>query len=56
MNLLQNAITTGISTKADKEPIDVLEDTHLKLKFSRNNLIQVGYHLNKHVQLFQLKL
>ena len=40
MNPFQNAILTEISTKAEEELIDISEDTSLKLKFSRNNLIK----------------
>lgn len=40
VNPFQDAMLTGISTKADEELIDISEDTSLKLKFSRNNLIE----------------
>jgi hypothetical protein len=33
-------MTTGISTKADEELIDVSEDTSLKLNFNRIKLAQ----------------
>lgn len=40
VNPFQDAVLTGISTKADEELIDISEDTSLKLKFRRNNLIE----------------
>jgi len=40
VNPFQDAILTGISTKADEELIDISKDSLLKLKFSRNNLIE----------------
>ncbi|KAL4148808.1 hypothetical protein QTP88_002960 [Uroleucon formosanum] len=40
VNPFQDAILTGISTKSDEELIDISEDTSLKLKFSRNHLIE----------------
>jgi len=39
VNPFQEAISTGISTKADEELIDLSEDSSLKLQFSHNNVI-----------------
>jgi len=40
VNPFQKSISTGISTKADEELIDLSENSSLKLQFSRNNVIQ----------------
>ena len=40
VNPFQPAMTTGISTKADEELIDLSEDSSLKMNFSRTKLVQ----------------
>ena len=40
INPFQPAMTTGISTKADEELIDLSEDSSLKMNFSRTKLVQ----------------
>ncbi|XP_050535830.1 zinc finger BED domain-containing protein 5-like [Daktulosphaira vitifoliae] len=40
VNPFQDATLTGISTKAEEELIDLSEDASLKLKYSRNHLIE----------------
>ena len=40
MNLFQSAMTTGISTKADEEIINLSEDSSLEMNFSRRKLVQ----------------
>ena len=40
INPFQPAITTGISTKADEELIDLSEDSSSKMNFSRTKLVQ----------------
>jgi hypothetical protein len=51
-NPFQGDMTTGISTKADEELIDLSEDTSIKLNFDRRKLTQFWLS----VQLFLLKL
>ena len=40
MNPFQSAMTTGISTKADEEFIDLFEDCFLEMNFSTRKLVQ----------------
>ena len=40
MNPFQSAMTTGISTKADEELIDLSEDVSLEMNFSTRKLVQ----------------
>jgi len=40
VNPFQEAISTGILTKANEELIDLSQDSSLKLQFSHNNVIQ----------------
>ena len=40
MNPFQSAMTTGISTKADEELIDLFEDSSLEMNFSTRKLVQ----------------
>ena len=40
MNSFQSAMTTGISTKADKELIDLSEDFSFEMNFSTRKLVQ----------------
>jgi hypothetical protein len=40
VNLTQEAVSTRILTRVDEELIDLSDDSFLKIKFSRNNVIQ----------------
>ena len=40
VNLFQPAMTTGISTKADEEPIDLSEDSSLEINSNSRKLVQ----------------
>ncbi|KAL4126484.1 hypothetical protein QTP88_010706 [Uroleucon formosanum] len=47
VNPFQKSISTGISTKADEELIDLSENSSLKLQFSRNNLKMKMFPINQ---------